>query len=214
MRDLVLIGNSGAARECYLLALSIIKNQPDSMRFKGFCSHNGYKGSLNNLSHLELGSDEDYLPQPNDVFVTAIGDSALRDTAYTAMKAKGATFCNLVSPYSELQINSVMGENNIIGPWCVFSSDIRIGDGNYFNGAILLGHDVTIGNFNSFAPHTTILGNCIIGSRNKFAVGSTLLDKCKVGDENIVAPGSYVYKGCRNNCRMAGNPALRIGTVR
>ena len=35
----------------------------------------------------------------------------------------------------------------------------------------------------------------------------------KIGDNNKIAPLSAVYKGCKNNCYMAGNPALKIGSI-
>ena len=45
------------------------------------------------------------------------------------------------------------------------------------------------------------------------ATQCTLLPKARIGNRNILAPGSFVYKGCRDNCRLAGNPALNLGPV-
>ena len=36
---------------------------------------------------------------------------------------------------------------------------------------------------------------------------------CHIGDNNIIAPLSAVYKGCKNNCYMSGNPALKTGKI-
>jgi len=36
------------------------------------------------------------------------------------------------------------------------------------------------------------------------------LSGAKIGNDNTIAPGAFVYKGCRDNRLLAGNPALDI----
>jgi acetyltransferase-like isoleucine patch superfamily enzyme len=40
------------------------------------------------------------------------------------------------------------------------------------------------------------------------------LAKAKIGNNNVIAPGAFVYKGCRDGCLMAGNPALDVSGER
>ena len=58
-----------------------------------------------------------------------------------------------------------------------------------------------------------MLGNVKVGNNNTIGANVILLPNSKVGNNNDIAPLSAVYKGCKNNCYMQGNPALKIGEV-
>jgi len=212
MRNVIIIGNSSSARECHWLVGEIVKNGAP-LCFKGFLAFEGFRGNLRSLAHLEIGHDDDYVPEPDDVFVIGIGSPELRQRAFDKWKQRNASFINLVHPFTTIPPETRMGEANIISCACFFSCDTVIGNTNYFNGEITLGHDVVVGDANFFAPGFIALGNISIGSGNSFGVRSVVLANAKIGDNNSIAPGAFIYKGCKSNCRMAGNPALNIGTV-
>lgn len=216
MRNVIIIGNSGAARECYALFLLVPLVNPTCLtmfRFKGFLSHKSHAGDLRELTHLQLGSDTNYAPQPGDAFIIGIAEPALRQECYLEMKARGGDFFNLISPWAGVQADTVLGEGNVIGHSCIFSCNVRLGNANYLNGGVRLGHDVTVGDYNFWGPDSMALGSATVGSGNRIGVRSVLLEKSRVGNGNNIAPGSFIYKGCRNNARMAGNPALKIGDM-
>ena len=216
MLEIIIIGNSGAARECHQLLLDCIFTSPTlrfSMKFAGFLSHEGFSGNLGNLNQFLIGDTRDWTPTPQQRFILGVGSPLLRQEIFLKMKARNAVFMNLISPWSYVPVEFAMGEGNIINSTCNFSCDGSIGDANYFNGNVRLGHDVKIGSFNFFAPSTTVLGGASVGDCNLVAIGSVLLESCRIGNKNHVQPGSIIYKGCRNNCRMAGNPALKIESL-
>lgn len=211
--EIVIIGNSGAARECYQLWMDCMWASPSlrfSSQFKGFLSYKGYEGTLGEIAHLSLGDMDEYEVADQDRFVIGIASPAIRESVFTSMKKKGAVFLNLISPWSYVPESFQMGEGNIINSHCNFSGGSSVGNANYFNGGVRLGHDVRIGDFNFFGPSTTALGGVIIGNRNTMAVQSVLLEGARIGDANHIHPASVLFKGCRNNCRMAGNPALPV----
>ena len=211
MLQLVIIGNSSAGRETYEVFMDGLAGEAaQAMAFKGFLSHMGYAGNLGKLQHLLLGSDENYVIEPQDRFVVAIADPALRSAAHNMLRERGAQFCNIISKRAYVSPDAVLGEGNILGRGGTGTSGVRMGNGNYLNGACKIGHDVAMGNFNFLGPNVTILGSCRVGDGNRFGVNSVLLDKCSVEDNNVFSPGSYVYKGCKSNLRMAGNPAYAV----
>jgi len=208
-RHVVIIGNSGAARECYWLLREVMRQRED-ITFRGFLSFEGFKGDLRELSQAELGTDDDYAAQSDDLFVIGIGMPDLRAKAWAKWKERGAVFMNLIHPACFIPEEICMGEGNIITPACSFSCNVTIGNANYFNGGVVIGHDVRIGDANYFGTYSMIAGNAIVGSRNSFGLGAVVLDRAKVGNDNTIAPGAYVYKGCRDGRLIAGNPALDI----
>lgn len=91
--------------------------------------------------------------------------------------------------------------------------NIEVGNGNVFNGGIVVGHDAKIGDFNLFGPCTQVLGYITIGSSNTFGANAIILPHSKIGNNNKIAPLSAIYKGCKDNCYMAENPALNMGDI-
>lgn len=206
---MVIIGNAAAARECWHLAHEMAAFSPD-LRCKGFLSFEGHPGNLRELRDRQLGVDDDYRAEADDVFVIGIAQPALRAKAYAKWKARGARFLTLRHPCCLIAGSVRMGEGNIIAHSCSFSCDVTIGDANFFNGSITVGHDVAIGDANFLGPFSLILGEAAIGSGNSLGARSVLLAGARIGSGNTIAPGAYVYKGCGDHCLMAGNPALRV----
>lgn len=206
LHGVVMIGNSGAGRECYWLLQDVMKAD-SAVSFKGFLSFEGFAGDLKELSAHALGSDDAYSIQPNDVFVIAIGDPHLRLKAYAKWKARGAQFFTLIHPSATINETAAVGEANIFTRDCYISCNVSIGNANFFNGQVSVGHDCSIGDANFFGPYSLLLSNNRIASCNLLGARSVLLPGAKIGNGNTLAAGAYVYKGCRDNCVMAGNPA-------
>lgn len=213
MQEVMILGNSGAARECHQLLTDCIWASPTlryEIRFGGFLSYNNHAADLGALGGEFRGDLSAWKIREEDRFVIGIGQPALRKQAFEELKSRGAKFINLISPWSYVPGDFTFGEANIVNSHCNFSGGSSVGNGNYFNGSVRLGHDVQIGSFNFFAPSTTVLGGGKVGDCNLLAVQSALLDHAHIGNYNHISPGSIVYKGCRDNCRMNGNPALKI----
>ncbi|WP_291332482.1 transferase [Desulfovibrio sp.] len=216
MQRLKIIGNSGAARECYWLFQDMCAADASlktRCRFHGFLSWRNYSGDLKKLQNMFLGDALDYSINDEDIFVIGIGNPNLREDVYVTMKSRGASFFTLCHPLADINPDSNVGEANIFQRNSTVFCDVSLGNANYLNGAVNLSHDATVGDYNFVGPFSLILGNCSVGSRNLLAARTTLLPGARIGDDNIIAPSSVIYKGCRNNCRLAGNPALTIGTV-
>ena len=209
LNGVVIIGNSGAARECWWLLRDVMEADA-GVAFKGFLAFEGHEGDLKELSPYALGPDESYSVQPKDVFVIAIVKPELRMKAYLKWKARGADFFTLIHPSANINENTVMGEANIFTRDCYVSCNVTVGNANFFNGQVAVGHDCSIGDANFFGPFSLLLSNNRVGSRNAFGARSVLLPGARVGNDNALAAGAYLYKGCRDNRVMAGNPALDI----
>lgn len=216
MRRLIIIGNSGAARECYWLFQDMCAADAGlkiQYGFHGFLSWRNYGADLKSLRHMFLGEALDYSITEEDVFAIGIGKPGLREDVYMTMKSRGASFFTLCHPLADINPEATIGEANIFQRNSTVFCDAALGNANYLNGAVNLSHDASVGDYNFIGPFSLVLGNCSVGSRNLLAARTTLLPGARIGDDNIIAPASVVYKGCRNSCRLAGNPALSIGAV-
>lgn len=216
MPRVMIIGNSGAARECYWVLQDVVASAPalsSYYEFGGFLSWRGFEGDLRELSGFFRGDLSEHVVEQDEIYVIGVGSPDLRGDIYAELKASGASLMNLIHPWSYVCPSARLGEGNVIQRGCTIFANARVGDGNYLNGAVNIAHDACIGNFNFLAPYAIVLGGARLGSSNRLGPHSVLLEHSRMGDGNLLAPGSTLYKGCRSNCRMAGNPALKIGTL-
>ncbi len=213
MKKIFIVGGNGFARECYY-NLILMKELDPKIEFAGFLGHGGYGQTVDykELQHLYKGEVSEFNFNENEYIVIGAGYPDLRRKIYNELKARHLKFFNIYIG-KPLKNSVSIGEANIITPPAHFSCGIKIGNGNVFNGDVIVGHDVEVGEFNFFGPRAQILGNVKIGNMNTIGANSILLPNAKIGDNNKIAPLSAVYKGCKNNCYMSGNPALKIGSI-
>ncbi len=214
MKKIYIVGGNGFARECHLSLLTILKSKND-ITFGGFLGHGGYGHTVDykELQNFYKGEVSEYKFNDNEYVVIGAGYPELRQKIYYELKEKEIKFFNLISPNITISETVRIGESNVIAGNSLISVNCNIGNGNVLNCDVNLGHDCEIGDFNFFGPRSQALGNAKIGSMNQIGANAILLPNSKIGDNNKIAPLSAVYKGCKNNCYMAGNPALKIGSI-
>ena len=214
MKNLYVIGGDGFARECYQ-QIKLLENIDNKIRFTGFVGHNGYKVDFKELNKYFICDLSEFKFTDNDYAIIGAAMPTLRRKIYLDIKAKTNAKFYTLAPHMYTLIDLLdLGEGNIFMPPCGPSPHVKIGNANVFNGDVIIGHDVEIGEFNFFGPKSQILGNVKIGDNNTIGAGSILLPKAKIGNNNKIAPLSAVYKGCRNDCCMLGNPALKVGELK
>lgn len=214
MKTIFIVGGDGFARECYWYLQESLYDD-ERVNFGGFLGNGGYGHTVDykDLQHLYKGEVADYTFCENEYVVIGAGYPDLRKKIYEELKQRNVQFFNIIGKNVYLTPTVKIGEANVITGMSTFTADIEIGNGNVFNGHVTVGHDSKIGNFNFFGPRAQVLGDVKIGNSNIIGANAILLPHCKIGNNNKIAPLSAVYKGCRDNCYMIGNPALKEETV-
>ena len=93
MPNVLIIGNSGAARECYWILRDVLENAPSLTayyNFGGFFDWKGYPGDLKELHSLYRGNIDQHAIQNDDLFVIGVGKPALRREIFLSLKERGA----------------------------------------------------------------------------------------------------------------------------
>lgn len=214
MKRIYIVGGNGFARECYLYLTWMTGVDPD-ISFAGFLGHGGYGHTVDylNLQEFYLGEVSEHKFNIYDYVVIGAGYPDLRKKIYEELKARKVQFFNLIAPYVYINPTVEIGEANVFVAPFTPGPNVKIGNGNVFNGGVVVGHDAKIGDCNFFGGKSHVLGAAIVGDYNQIGTASILLPHSKIGNNNKIAPMSCVYKGCKNNCYMQGNPALKIGDV-
>lgn len=216
MPRVLIIGNAGAARECYWILQDLLESSPGLKtyyQFGGFLSWHGHESNLKELAAWFRGDLSDYAVDPAELYVIGIGRPDLRRDVFRKLKECGAQLMNLIHPWTAISPSATLGEGNIFQRGCTIHANAIVGDGNYINGAANISHDASIGDFNFLAPFSIVLGGAVIGSLNHLGPHSVVLENVCIGNHNIIGPGSILYKGCKDDCILAGNAALKVGST-
>lgn len=213
MKKVFIVGGDGFARECYYNFL-LMASKDESLEFGGFLGHGGYGKTVDykDCQYLYRGEVSEHNFVDGEYAVIGAGYPKIRRKIYEELKMRNISFFTIRLGDS-FNSSVLYGEANIFVPPFSPSCNIVIGNGNVFNSDVGVGHDVYIGDCNFFGPRSNLLGSVKVGSYNSIGANVIILPHSKIGNNNKIAPLSAVYKGCRDNNYLIGNPAIKVGNV-
>ena len=157
-----------------------------------------------------VGDPMTYVPQPDDVFLCALGDPAERQKYAKPILDKGGHFIVLVHPRALVSTYVSLGRGSIIGPFASVSPDVSIGEFVTINSYTAIAHDVRIADWCEIDGHCLIAGRAQIGTAARVHGGAVITPDARVGDEAVVGAGSVVFGRVPAGVTVIGNPARRL----
>lgn len=205
MKNLVIIGAGGFAREVFDMANYCYGSDPD-FKVKGFLSDGpsnieemGYPAVLNTVSEYEI--------EENDVFFCGIGSVQDRKKCVEIILLKGGIFINLIHPNVVIAPSVKIGIGVAIKAYCVLASDVVIEDFTFLQSAVIMGHDVHIGkycqinSFSFFAGCSKLEELVFVGAHSKF------IQSAKAEEQSVIGIGSLVLRKVKKGTTVFGSPA-------
>jgi len=210
MKNLVIIGAEGFAREIYDLA-NYCYSDDKEFRVKGFICDDpsnveelGYPPVLSKVSDYEI--------KPDDLFFCGIGKVFERKKTIEIIKNKGGRFINLVHPTSIISPSVRLGIGVGIKAFCVLSSNVEIGDFTFLQSSVIMGHDVRVGKFCHFNSFSFLAGYTRINDLVTVNAGAKILQNVIVEERSVVGAGSIVIKKVVKGTTVFGIPAKKLDT--
>lgn len=208
MRNLVILGAGGFAREVFDLGNYCFGNDP-SFKIKGFLSDNpsdiedyGYPPVLATVDGYDIEED--------DLFIPGIGNVNDRKKVVEKITKKGGTFINLVHPSAVISPSVKLGTGVAIKAFCVLASNVVIGDYTFLQSSVICGHDVQIGNFCHINSFSFFAGCVKLNDLVTVNAGARIIQSRLIGKGSTVGIGSVVIKDIPENVKVFGNPARLI----
>lgn len=211
MKNVVIIGTGGFAREVYGLLYTSIGYKTD-FKFKCFIEGDVPISNERNelLPGLFCGTVLDYIPDKDDVFVMGIADMEAKERIVTIVKSKGGRFLSLIHKTALVSEYAKIGEGAVLCPYSCVSCNVIIGECVIINAYSSIGHDSIIGDFTSIMSHVDITGDVHIGSHTFWGSGSRALPHSIIGSHAKIGAGSVVLRRVKDNQTVFGVPARRI----
>ena len=208
MKNLIIIGAGGMGRTIYSNALESI-GYGEKFVVKGFIDDN--LNALDGFSNYPplIGTIKDYIPQPDDVFVSSIG-GASRRACMEEIISRGGEFMELIHQTARIYTNAKLGKGNFIGAYTVIGNDAEIGDYNMIQSYTVIGHDAKIGSWNRIDTHVTCVGGIIVEDDVNIHTSAVISHKVRVETGAHVGALSFVIRKVKAGTTVMGNPAKRL----
>lgn len=204
MKDLVIVGSGGFAREVEWLVERINQNEK-KWNFIGFIDNDISTPNV-------IGNDDFVYKSYKELNVSiAIGNSDIRKKIYQLyQKNTLIRFPNLIDPSVMYSERVSFGFGNIVCAGTILTVDITIGNCNIINLDCTVGHDAIIGDFVTANPSVNLSGNTIIGSGTNIGTGTQVIQGVSIGSNSVIGSGAVVNKDIPDDCTAVGIPAKVI----
>jgi sugar O-acyltransferase (sialic acid O-acetyltransferase NeuD family) len=211
MKKLIIIGARAFGREVYNLSTQSV-GYGTKYTIKGFLDD--HTAALDGFSPEYppiLSSVENYIIQPDDVFICAIGDTTYKRRYIEMILNKGGEFINLIHQQTSInKIGTRIGKGCIIGPYTYISNDVTIADYVTIQSHVAVGHDVTIGNYCQVNALAFLGGYVKVGECVTINPGANIAPRKQIGTDSTVGINSSVISNVKDGVTVYGNPAKII----
>lgn len=210
MKDIVVIGSSGLAREIGFL-INDINKKTKEWNFLGYVDN--HTETIKGTTFKPIMNDNDLLVYDNEInVVIGVGfPNLIKKLANKFSVNSNITFPNLVHPNFIGDMKSIsMGKGNIITAGNIFTVNIKLGAFNIFNLNGTVGHDTEIGSYNVFNPTYNISGGVKIANSNLIGTGSQVLQDLTITTNNVLGAGAVLTKEIIESGVYVGMPAKKI----
>lgn len=213
IKELVIFGGGGFAREVAWLVADINLQLPEDARWKilGFIEHTNERvGSF--LNGIPIIDPSDLKREFSDLYaVAAIGSTNLRERAVEQAGSLGFRFATLIHPEVKMDATTVeIGHGCIVCAGNILTVNIKIGNHVIVNIDCTVGHDSIIEDFVTISPGCHLSGYTSVRRGAYIGTGAVTVERHEVGRNAIVGAGAVVVKDIPPDVTAVGIPARPI----
>lgn len=210
MRDLVIIGAGGFAREAAWL-VEEINLQKRTWNLLGYLDDDVDKWGRELSGYPVLGDLEKLDGMSREVFVICVvGNPGVKKRLIERALVKGRMFATLVHPEVSCASSVILGEGVLISKGCILTKDIVIGSHVSINPGCGIGHDTIINDFCTLMWHVNISGAVVVEEGCLLGTKATVLQGKRIGKWTTIGAGAVVTDDLPPYCTAVGVPARVI----
>jgi sugar O-acyltransferase (sialic acid O-acetyltransferase NeuD family) len=155
----------------------------------------------------DLFPEEEFHPQPDEVFIVANGEPAVREKLTRRIEKAGGTLLTLIHPTCWVAKTATIGNGAILCPYSSVGPDAVLAAHVILNVYAGCGHDARIGSFATFCPYSVAGGAAKIGERVFLGSHAFVAPKLTVGNDSKISAGAIVLRNVPAKSLAMGNPA-------
>ncbi len=202
MKDIIIVGTGGLAKELICLAKDCGRN------VIGLLGDIHGSGENKILNIPVLGNLNEFSIPAGCEIVIAVGSPLIRSKIVSEIKCLDEYyFATLIHPSVQISEFVEIGEGTVICAGCILTADIKIGSHCILNLNTTVGHDVEISDYVTIAPQVAVSGNIHIAAGVEVGTGSSIRQGLKLGARAMLGMGSVLTKDIPEDTVFVGNPA-------
>lgn len=210
MKDLVIIGCGGQARELLQIVLDL--NAANlGWNILGFLDDNRDLHQTNFLGFQVLGGLSWLNSRPDVAVSVAIGNPTIRKFVVQQIgRLSGNQFATMIHPRARMGSKTLVGDGSIIFAGSIVSSNVAIGEHVVVNFNSSVSHDSSLSDYVTVGPGVNICGNVSVRNGTELGAGCTIVPGINIGNWSIIGAGTVVIEDLDSNITAVGNPARVI----
>ena len=204
MRDLIIVGGGGFAKEVIWLAREC------NRVVRGVLDDNFETHGEQLQGCTIVGKVDDWGKYSDCEFIVAIGSPRVRKFVVDRMSiSRKPDFATLIHP-SVLYSHTVkFGKGNIICAGAILTVDVVLGDHNILNLNVTVGHECAFNDFITIA----LSGNVTLGEKVEVGTGAIIRQGLALSAGSMLGMGGVLTKNIPENTIFAGNPARKLKEI-
>jgi sugar O-acyltransferase (sialic acid O-acetyltransferase NeuD family) len=214
MKDIVIVGHGGLAREVAFLIGEINRATP-TWNVLGYITSDAESVSKTVGRHTVQGTDEWLVKSTKEIAVAiAIGQSSrLRALHEQFRHNPKLSFPNLIHPSVTGDWERIaMGSGNIVLNNASFTTDIKLGSLNIINPGATIAHDCVLGSYNLINPGASLSGEVVLGDEILVGTGARVLQQLRLCTRSVIGAGAVVTRSIEKPGVYIGIPAREMKT--
>ena len=211
MKRLIILGAGGFGREVLQYSMDIKKaNSKNAWDIYGFLDDN--QSSLDNYGceYPIIGKISEHRVSDCNVYICAIGDTAIKMKICREFISKGAQFINIIHPSAYIGRKCKIGFGNVLCPNSVLTSDVTIGNFVFINCHANCGHDSVVKDGCTISPFCDITGYVNLDEGVFLGSHVAICPSVSIGKYSKIGAGAAVISNIPSNCTAVGVPAKVI----
>lgn len=206
LKDIVIIGTSGCAREIAFL-LEENNKMVKEWNILGFIGN-----ETRDLPYPVLGDDEWLLKQRKSYYaVCAVGDPTLKMKIMKKYEKNNCLkFPVIISRHALVGTRNNLGRGSVICSGVTITDDVTLGEFVTVNIGATVCHQADIGDFTTISPGVNVSGNVTIGKKCSIGVGAKVIQNIQIGNEVTVGAGGVVIRNIPSGATAVGCPTRII----
>jgi sugar O-acyltransferase (sialic acid O-acetyltransferase NeuD family) len=212
MRDLVIVGAGGFARET-AAAVGAANAVRPTWRLRGFLDDDSaLRGTVRSGLPI-LGGTEMLAEMPSAAVVVCVGnprDYGSRERIVQRLKLPADRYATVIHPGAEIGAGSTLGPGTVLLAGVVLTADVTVGAHVAVMPQVVLTHDGVVGNYATIASGVRLGGGSVLAPGAYVGAGALVHEGVTVGARALVGMGSVVLRDVPPDEVWAGNPARYI----
>jgi sugar O-acyltransferase (sialic acid O-acetyltransferase NeuD family) len=217
MKNLIIIGANGFARDIYSLALSSIGFNSEFI-VGGFIDDNmdylnkEYQKINSSFSDYPsiISTIKDYIVRENDVFICAIGDTSQKKICIELISKNGGKFINLIHSSAHIDKTAILGLGVIVLNNSFIGAGSKIGNHVLIQVSTVVGHDCKIGDLCRIDCNAVCVGGIELEDDVVVHTSAIINHNVKVFKGACIGAGSFVIRSVKGNTTVFGSPARQL----